>query len=98
MKAALRLFSFLLLFVLPGFAWSPQEPAAAGRFQPIDVYVDAGRAALAAWQVELSYDPGRAKLVGIEGGEHPAFSAAPHYDPAALAAFRASAAGRFRHR
>ncbi len=55
------------------------------RFAPLDVYIDANGAALAAYQFELVAAAGRVAIVGIEGGEHAAFKEAPYYDPAALA-------------
>lgn len=61
--------------------------AAAQRYQPIDVYIDSGDAPLAAYQVEVTVD-GDAIIVGVEGGDVPAFAAAPHYDPRALAGGR----------
>jgi hypothetical protein len=54
------------------------------RFEAVDVYVDSGRAPLAAWQFELAAESGNAIIVGVEGGEHPAFAEPPYYDPAAL--------------
>ncbi len=54
------------------------------RFEAIDVFVDSGEAALAAWQIELSDRLDRTRIVGVEGGEHPAFEEPPHYDPRAL--------------
>jgi hypothetical protein len=53
-------------------------------FAAYDVFVDAGSAALGAWQFEWVVRGGGARIVGVEGGEHPAFAAAPYYDPAAL--------------
>jgi hypothetical protein len=38
----------------------------------------------AAYQFELKATAGRIEIVGVEGGEHKAFSEAPYYDPAAL--------------
>ena len=55
------------------------------RFAPLDVYIDANGAALAAYQFELVAEAGQVAIVGIEGGEHAAFKEAPYYDPAALA-------------
>jgi hypothetical protein len=57
------------------------------RFRPVDVYVDSGTASLAAYQVEIVAD-GDALIVGVEGGDPPAFAPPPHYDPAALASGR----------
>ncbi len=56
----------------------PQETA---RFRAIDVYIDPGSHALAAYQIELESD---ATIVGIEGGENRSFAEAPYYDPEAL--------------
>lgn len=54
------------------------------RFEAIDVFVDSGAVPLAAYQCELaSRSPGM-EIVGIEGGEHPAFKAPPYYDPRAM--------------
>ena len=55
----------------------------AQRYQPVDVFIDSGDAPLAAYQVEVQVE-GDAMIVGVEGGETPAFAAAPHYDPKAL--------------
>ncbi len=54
------------------------------RFDAIDVYVDSGAQPLAAYQLDLSATAGDVKIVGIEGGEHPAFTDPPYYDPAAM--------------
>ncbi len=54
------------------------------RFEAVDVYVDSGKLPLAAYQFELSDERGSIKIVGVEGGEHPAFKEPPYYDPAAL--------------
>jgi hypothetical protein len=54
------------------------------RFAPVHVYLDSGDKPLAAYQFELRARTGRIKIVGVEGGEHPAFQEAPYYDPAAL--------------
>ena len=54
------------------------------RFAAVDVYFDSGDAPLAAYQFELSALAGVFKIVGIEGGEHPAFTEPPYYDPKAL--------------
>lgn len=61
------------------------EVAAPGpRFEARDVWVDPAGEPLAAWQVEVEDPSGRAVLVGVEGGEHPAFAEPPYYDPEAL--------------
>ena len=48
------------------------------------IYLDSGDTPLAAYQFELKAKTGQIKIVGVEGGEHPAFREAPYYDPAAL--------------
>ncbi len=55
------------------------------RFVPLHIYLDSGNESLAAYQFELRTVRGQVKIVGIEGGEDPAFEAPPYYDPAALA-------------
>lgn len=60
-----------------------QDEAAPARFASVNVYVDASASALAAWQVELA-DGGGVQIVGVEGGEHPAYAKPPYYDPKAL--------------
>lgn len=61
---------------------------AAPRFAWVDISIDSGSAALAAYQLELSSDAGKFQIVGIEGGDHAAFREPPYYDPAALKAGR----------
>lgn len=61
--------------------------SSAQRYQPVDVYVDSGVQPLAAYQIEVTVD-GDAMIVGVEGGDVPAFAPAPHYDPRALAGGR----------
>jgi len=55
------------------------------RFAPLHIYIDSDNQKLAAHQFELSATKGHVKIVGVEGGEHKAFSEPPYYDPAALA-------------
>jgi hypothetical protein len=60
-------------------------PVASPRFSYVDVYLDAKSQSLAAWQFEFTAERGHVTVVGIEGGEHPAFAKnPPYYDPAAL--------------
>jgi hypothetical protein len=54
------------------------------RFRAVDIYVDSTNVPLAAYQLEFSVTNGVAKIVGIEGGEHPAFHEPPYYDPKAI--------------
>lgn len=70
--------------MLAAHAGAPRSQEVEERFEAVDVFVDSGGTPLAAWQVELVDTSGRARVVGVEGGEHPAFREAPYYDPAAL--------------
>lgn len=54
------------------------------RFQAVEIFADSQAAALAAYQLEFAVTSGNAKIVGIEGGEHPTFAEAPFYDPKAI--------------
>lgn len=54
------------------------------RFEAIDVFVDSGNQRLAAWQLEVRSSANDAQIVGIEGGEHPAFKEPPYYDKRAM--------------
>ena len=56
----------------------------AVRFEAIDVFVDSGSNALAAYQFELASESPGVEIVGIEGGEHAAFEEPPFYDPKAM--------------
>lgn len=62
------------------------EPTRVGdtRFEAWDLFVDSGSQPCAAWQVEVVDERGLAQLVGVEGGEHPAYATPAHYDPRAL--------------
>ena len=66
---------------------APDSPNGV-RFTAVDVFVDSGTEALAAYQFELKVTAGDVTLVGVEGGEHPAFRPPPYYDPVALAGQR----------
>lgn len=65
---------------------SGPDDVAAGdaRYEAIDVFVDSGNQPLAAWQLELMSGTEGVEIVGIEGGEHPAFAKPPYYDPRAM--------------
>lgn len=76
-----------LLAFSPGgclFAQSDVTNATTVRFLAVDIYVDSKGKPIAAYQLEFSVTNGNAKIVGIEGGEHPAFREPPHYDPKAI--------------
>lgn len=62
---------------------APEGAPEVTRFETVRVYVDSGEETLAAYEFELRGVGGRARVVGLENGEHPAFDA-PHYDPNAL--------------
>lgn len=79
----------LLLLMLLGLAASLQARQPADEesrigFCAVDIFVDSGSAPLAAYQVRFAVTNGSAKIVGIEGGEHPAFRQPPFYDPKAI--------------
>ena len=57
---------------------------AGTRFAAVDVLVDAGVPGLAAYQLTFRARRGDVKIVGIEGGAHPAFKNPPFYDPKAM--------------
>ena len=81
------LVGFVLLLLGGGDAAGQQlttRQANCGRFVGIDLYLDPLGQTLAAYQLEVTDPTGTAKLVGIEGGDHPAFREPPFYDPAAL--------------
>ena len=54
------------------------------RFEAVDVFIDSGNQALAAWQLELQSTQNAIEIVGIEGGQHAAFSQPAFYDPQAM--------------
>lgn len=72
----------------PAAAPATPTPGMTTRFEAVDILLDPGGTPLAAYQIEFVADPGRVKLVGIEGGDHPAFREPPYYDPAALSRSR----------
>ncbi len=77
--------TLLLLAVLLGTLLA--QPAVTDqtvRFQAVDVFIHSKEIPLAAYQLEFSVKTGDAKVVGVEGGEHPAFKDAPFYDPKAI--------------
>jgi len=58
-----------------------QNPSAPTRFAWVDAWIDPHGQPLAAYQFELKSSGGGAvTLVGVEGGEHPAFTPPPYYD------------------
>ena len=91
-RRGLPLIFLLLLGTVALIARSQEQGPASGRatqtisFRSVDIYVDPQGAdkSLAAYQVEVRVASGDAVIVGVEGGEHPAFRKPPYYDPAAL--------------
>lgn len=75
----LSVFVSVFVLIIPT---RPISALPADSFLQIDVWADAGANRLAAYQVTVDLVDG--ELVGVEGGDHPAFAGAPYYDPAAL--------------
>jgi hypothetical protein len=65
-------------------AQQPATEESRSRFRAVDIYLDAKGTPLAAYQLEFTVTNVVAKIVGIEGGGHPAFHAPPFYDPKAI--------------
>jgi hypothetical protein len=80
--------SILLVLVFGLAAELPAQQSAdeegRARFCAVDLFIDSGSTPLAAYQVRFAITNGAAKIVGIEGGEHPAFRQPPFYDPKAI--------------
>ena len=85
MKRAALIVALTLVPEVLGWAQRYETVDKTVRFTWVDVYVDSADAPLAAYQVEILSTRGDVKIVGIEGGLHPAFKEPPYYDPAALA-------------
>src|SRR5439155_11456606 len=75
---------FLLAALLGTLLAQPAVTDQTVRFQALDIFIDSKETPLAAYQLEFSVKSGDAKVVGVEGGEHPAFKDAPFYDPKAI--------------
>ncbi len=84
------LLAFILMLIVSYSPGPAPAPGAAdngeteSRFTTIDIYLDAGDHPLAAYQLDFNATAGQVRIVGIEGGEHPALSDPPHYDPKAI--------------
>jgi hypothetical protein len=74
---------FLALLLLGFLLATTPALADETRFRTFGVGIDAGEERLAAWQVELTYDPDAVRIVGVEGGPPP-WEEAPYYDPRGL--------------
>ena len=59
------------------------SPQPRVRFSQLHIYLDSGNRSLASFQFELKAATGQIEIVGVEAGEHEAFSEPPYYDPAA---------------
>ena len=86
MNAARLLISLVIGFtlLLAPILLCAQETNTKIRFEAVDIYVDSCTKPLAAYQLEFWVGNGGAKIVGIEGGTHPAFSEPPFHDPKAM--------------
>ncbi len=78
----------VLLLALATISAGATRQSEGTRFTSMEILIDSGAEALAAWQLEWSDPSDRASLVGIEGGEHDAFAEPARYDPRALAGGR----------
>ena len=97
MKNAIAIILVCICFMVPVMAQrsehSDQADEQRVRFAPLHIYLDSGAQPLAAFQFELKATTGLIKIVGVEGGQHPAYQKPPYYDPAALANDRIIIAG-----
>jgi hypothetical protein len=57
--------------------------SAPSHFAWVDAWIDPHGQPLGAYQFELKSSGAGVTLVGVEGGEHPAFAQPPYYDPKA---------------
>jgi hypothetical protein len=67
-----------------GAARGAGAPGQTVRYWMMDVIVDTDGQHLAAYQLEMTDPTGRSRIVGIEGGEHPAYKEPPYCAPAAM--------------
>ncbi len=74
----------LCLFAVLSRPLPAQPTDQSVRFRAVDIFIDSHETPLAAYQLEFSVTSGNAKVVGVEGGEPPAFKEAPFYDPKAI--------------
>jgi hypothetical protein len=61
-------------------AGEPNHSSSGVHFLGMDLWVDSGDEALAAYQVEITYDRNTVKIVGLEGGQKGSYTNAPYYD------------------
>jgi len=82
MRTAVTL--LVCLLAAPLFAQQQSDEEGRSSFCAVDIYMDSEGVPLAAYQLKFSITNVKAKIVGIEGGEHPAFREPPVYDPKAI--------------
>ena len=82
MRTAVTL--LVCLLAAPLFAQQRSDEEGHSSFRAVDIYVDSQEGPLAAYQLKFSITNANSKIVGIEGGEHPAFREPPVYDPKAI--------------
>ena len=78
------LFALLLLLRYPAHPQDLTNNKSTVRFRTVDISLDSKVKPLAAYQIEFSATAGEVKIVGIEGGEHAAFTQPPFHDPKAM--------------
>ncbi len=62
-----------------------EQDNAPVRFIAYDIFIDAGKAELGAYQIDIHDNARASKVVGVEAGAHEAFAdKPPYYDPKAL--------------
>jgi len=76
----------------------PKQKIEGASFRVIDIFLDPKGKSLGAYQLHWKITTPNARIVGIEGGDHPAFRNPPQYDPRVIqgervvvAAFNAAA-------
>ena len=84
MKSSVLIVSMFLWLAAALFAGEPANEEGRSRFRAVDIYLDSKGTPLAAYQLEFAVTNIAAKIVGIEGGEHPSFHEAPFYDTKAI--------------
>lgn len=73
-----------MIFTHAGLSQSARPPGGAFEFRVVDIFIDPKGKPLAAYQLDWRVASANAKIVGIEGGDHPAFRNPPYYDPKAI--------------
>ena len=82
----MRMLLIILMALAGDLMLAQSADDGAIRFRTVDIYVDSKAQPLAAYQLEFSVtnSASATKIVGIEGGESPAFAEPPFYDPQAI--------------